>query len=63
MLLSHVAKEFENSTLEEITPHFIYSVLIFEEGRQRARQIADYFEEFKNTGSYRTVLQRYFDNK
>ena len=63
MLLSHLVKELDNSTLNSFTPQFIYSALSFEEGRNKAREIADYFQEFKEKGSYRTKLQKYLDSK
>ena len=63
MLLSHLVKELDNSTLNSFTPQFIYSALLFEEGRTKSREIADYFQEFKEKGSYRTKLQKYLDSK
>jgi hypothetical protein len=62
MLLSHLVKQLENSSLTHFTPQFIYSSLSFEEGRHKARQISEYFEDLKKHGSYKTSLQKTIDN-
>lgn len=62
MLLSHLVKQLENSSLTHFTPQFIYSSLSFEEGRHKARQISEYFEDLKKYGSYKTSLQKTIDN-
>ena len=61
MLLSHIKNEFENSNLTQITPHFIYSSLAFEEGRQKAKMISEYFEEMKEKGTYRNIVNKLID--
>jgi len=58
ILLNHLATEFENSNLPGLTPQFIYTHLIFEEGRERAKTISEYFEEFKEKGSYTPISHR-----
>lgn len=58
MILQHLVKELGQSSLERFTPNFIYSTLAFELGRAKAKEIAEYFEEFKTKGSYRTLLQK-----
>ena len=58
MLINHLSKEFENSGLPEITPRFVYVHLIFEEGRERANKISQYFEEMKDKGSYTPITYR-----
>jgi len=45
-----------------MTPQFIYATLAFEEGRHKAREISEYFEDMKKTGSYKTNLQKAIDN-
>lgn len=61
VILDHLLKELSMSSLDEITPHFIYSVLAFEEGRAKAKEIAEYFEDYKKTGTFRTHLQKMLD--
>lgn len=58
ILLNHIKNEFEKSTLTSITPQFLYSVLIFEEGRHKARRISEYFEDMKKHGSYETDVEK-----
>jgi lipopolysaccharide biosynthesis regulator YciM len=58
MILQHLVKELGQSSLERFTPNFIYSALAFELGRAKSKEIAEYFEEFKSKGSYRTSLQK-----
>jgi hypothetical protein len=62
VLLTHIVKQLDNSSLSHLTPQFIYSVLSFEEGRHKARQISEYFEDLKEKGSYKTTLQKTIDN-
>jgi hypothetical protein len=45
-----------------MTPQFVYVTLAFEEGRHKAKEISEYFEEMKEKGSYRTSLQKTIDN-
>lgn len=61
ILINHVKKEFEKSTLGRITSNFLYAVLLFEEGRSIARDIADYFEDYKKKGSFKTKIQNHLD--
>ena len=58
MLIAHLLKEFEKSGLSEITPRFLYVHLIFEEGRETAQKISEYFEEMKEKGSYTPIVLR-----
>jgi hypothetical protein len=58
MLINYLLKEFEESDLSEMTPRFIYVHLIFEEGRETARKISEYFEEMKEKGSYTPITYR-----
>ena len=58
MLLSHIKNEFEKSNLTHITPHFIYSSLAFEEGRQKSKMISESFEEMKEKGTYRNIVDK-----
>ena len=62
MLLNHMVKQLENSPLNHFTPQFIYSTLSFEEGRHKAKEISEYFEDLKKHGSYKTSLDKTIDN-
>ena len=61
ILLNFLISNFENSSLEHITPNMIYNSFAYELGRNEAREIANYFEEFKQTGSYKTELEKLMD--
>jgi hypothetical protein len=62
IMLSHLVEKLEDLSLENMTPQFIYVTLAFEEGRHKAREISEYFQEMKETGSYKTNLQKAIDN-
>ena len=52
ILINNIIKNFNDSGLESITPHFIYYNLINDEGRETARKISNYFEQMKESGEY-----------
>ena len=58
VLINHLLKELNVSRLSEITPRFVYINLIFEEGRETARKISEYFEEMKEKGYYTPITYR-----
>jgi len=62
IMLNHLSERLQESSLEYMTPQFIYVTLAFEEGRHKAKEISEYFEEMKEKGSYRTFLQKKIDN-
>jgi hypothetical protein len=62
IMLNHLVEKLEESSLEFMTPQFVYVTLAFEEGRHKAKEISEYFEEMKDTGSYRTNLQKAINN-
>ena len=62
IMLSHLVEKLEDSSLENMTPQFIYVTLAFEEVRHKEREISEYFQEMKETGSYKTNLQKAIDN-
>jgi len=62
IILNHLVKKFEESSLDFITPQFVYVTLAFEEGRHKAKEISEYFEDMKEKGSYKTHLQKTIDN-
>jgi len=61
ILLNFLQSNFENSSLDHITPNMIYNSFAYELGKHEAREIANYFEEFKQTGSYQTELEKLMD--
>ena len=62
LLIKHIRKQFNSSSLTEITPHFVYAVLAFEIGRNNARTVSEDFEDYKKTGKYRSRVDRFLDN-
>ena len=62
IMLNHLVEKLEESSLEYMTPQFVYVTLAFEEGRHKAKEISEYFEEMKDTGSYKTNLQKTINN-
>ena len=61
VLLNHLVKQLQNSKHKRFTPSFLYTHLIFDIGRMNAREIADYFEDYLKTGSYKTKIQQLLD--
>jgi len=62
IMLNHLVDRLEESSLEHMTPQFIYVTLSFEEGRHKAKEISEYFQEMTETGSYKTNLQKAIDD-
>jgi len=62
MLLSGLVNKLEDYKLKDLTRNFIYVALAYDEGKSTATNIADYWEQMKNTGSYKTVLQKSLEN-
>jgi hypothetical protein len=62
IMLNHLVEKLQGSSLEYMTPQFVYVTLAFEEGRHKAKEISEYFEEMKEKGSYRTNLQKAIHN-
>lgn len=50
-----------DSGREYLTPQSIYTILSYDLGKNNAREIAEYFENFKKTGEYKNSLQRFLD--
>ena len=57
-LLSKLVKNLQEYGLNNFTRNFIYVSLSYDEGKQKASEIADYWEESKRKGTYKTKLQR-----
>jgi len=58
ILINQLLERFNDSSLTEITPNLIYVSFIFEEGRETARKISEYFEEMKEKGYYTPITLR-----
>jgi hypothetical protein len=63
ILISEIIRRFETSGLNEITPHLVYNALAYEEGKETARKIANYYEQILNSGTYETDLEKEFRNR
>ena len=62
ILLNHLVEKLGQSSLENMTPQFIYATLAFEEGRHKSKEISEYFQDMKEKGFYKTNLQKAIDN-
>lgn len=58
VILSGIVKKLEEYGLKDLSRNFIYVALSYSEGKQKASEIADYWEQVKNTGSYKSQLQQ-----
>ena len=47
VLLNRIIEKFNDSSLDEITPTFIFYTLAYDEGKNISRKIADMFEHKK----------------
>lgn len=61
ILIDHLVNELEKSKYERFTPNFLYTHSAFEIGRNNARELAEYFDEYQKTGSYKTKIQKFLD--
>ena len=61
ILIDHLVKELENSKFERFTPNFLYVHSVFEVGRNNAKELAEYFDDYLETGNYKTKLQQHLD--
>jgi hypothetical protein len=62
VLIKHLTDQLEDSKFNRFTPNFLYTHSAFEIGRNNARELAEYFEEYLNTGSYETRMQKFLNN-
>lgn len=58
VLLNHIIKMFNESSLNSLTPNLIYNSIVYNEGKETARKISDYFKEMKETGDYTSIVDR-----
>lgn len=56
-LISDLVKNIEDYGLKNVTRNFLYVSLTPEEGKEKASEIADYWDQMKTKGSYKTKLQ------
>lgn len=61
IVINHLVNELERSKHKRFTPNFLYTHSIFEIGRNNARELGEYFEEYLKTGSYKTKIQKFLD--
>ena len=61
IVIDHLVKQLENSKLDRFTPNFLYTHSIFEIGRNNAKDLAEYFDDYLKTGNYKTKLQQFLD--
>ena len=57
-ILSKLVKNLQEYGLDHFTRNFLYVALAYDEGKEKASEIADYWEEVKDKGSYKTKLQK-----
>jgi predicted amidophosphoribosyltransferase len=62
ILIDHLIEKLNKSKHDRFTPNFLYTHSIFEIGRNNARELAEYFDEYLKTGTYKTKLQKFLDN-
>jgi hypothetical protein len=55
VLMKHIIKNFNESDLDSFTPNFIYNSLVYDEGKETARKISNYFVEIKEFGTYTPI--------
>ena len=58
ILLSGLVKKLEDYNMDRLSRNFIYVALAHDEGKSFASEVSDYWEEMKQTGSYKTNLQK-----
>jgi hypothetical protein len=61
ILLKFVIKQLSIYNFDKITPNFLYTVLMYEIGRNNARDVSEYFEDYLKKGSFKTKLKDMLD--
>lgn len=56
-----IINKVRESGRENLTAPAIYTLLLYDLGRKNSKDIAEYFEEYKEKGNYRTNLQKMID--
>ena len=61
ILTNFVKKQMSVYNFERLTPRFLYTVLLYEIGRNNAKEVSEYFEDYLNKGSFKTKLKDLLD--
>lgn len=61
ILMNFIKKQMISYNFEKLTPRFLYTILMYEIGRNNARDVSDYFEDYLKTGSFKTKLKDLLD--
>lgn len=61
ILMNFIRKQMISYNFEKLTPRFLYTILMYEIGRNNARDVSDYFEDYLKTGSFKTKLKDLLD--
>jgi hypothetical protein len=61
MLIKFVNKQLSIYNFDRLTPNFLYTVLMYEIGRNNARDVSEYFEDYLKKGSFKTKLKDMLD--
>lgn len=61
ILLSFVKKQMSSYNFEKLTPNFLYTILMYEIGRNNARDVSEYFEDYLKKGTFKTKLRDLLD--
>ena len=61
IVLTYLVNKLEDTSLESFTPSFLYTLLSPEIGKSNSRDVADYFEQYQITGTFKTKLQDLLD--
>lgn len=56
-----ILNKIQETDREFLTPHSVYTLLTYDLGKSASKEIADYFDEYKKTGDFRTNLQKMLD--
>ena len=61
VLINFVKKQMNVYNFEKLTPRFLYTILIYEIGRNNARDVSEYFEDYLKKGTFKTKLKDLLD--
>ena len=61
ILLSFVKKQMSSYNFEKLTPNFLYTILMYELGRNNAREVSEYFEDYLKKGTFKPKLRDLLD--
>lgn len=61
MLMNFVKKQMSAYNFDKLTPRFLYTILMYEIGRNNARDVSEYFEDYLKKGTFKTKLKDLLD--